>query len=56
MQELPLSDKKEKPQAAPEPFEVNRTRQYRVMEEMRYEADRRQMQDYRQGSCSRTRC
>ena len=49
MQELPLSDKKEKPQAAPEPFEVNRTRQYRVMEEMRYEADRRQMQDYRQG-------
>lgn len=49
MQELPLSDKKEKPQAAPEPFEANRTRQYRVMEEMRYEADRRQMQDYRQG-------
>lgn len=49
MQELPLSDKKEKPQAAPEPFEVNRTRQYRVMEEMRYEADRRQMQDYHQG-------
>lgn len=49
MQELSLSDKKEKPQAAPEPFEVNRARQYRVMEEMRYEADRRQMQDYRQG-------
>lgn len=49
IQELPLSDKKEKPQAAPEPFEVNRTKQYRVMEEMRYEADRRHMQDYRQG-------
>lgn len=49
IQELSLSDKKEKPQAAPEPFEVNRARQYRVMEEMRYEADRRQMQDYRQG-------
>lgn len=41
--------KPQKPQAAPEPFETNRTKQYRVMEEMRYEADRRQMQDYRQG-------
>lgn len=40
---------KAKPQAAPEPFEQNRARQYRVMEEMRYEADRGQMQDYRQG-------
>ncbi len=40
---------KAKPQTAPEPFEQNRARQYRVMEEMRYEADRRQMQDYRQG-------
>ena len=49
MVELPLGGKKEKPQAAPEPFETNRTKQYRVMEEMRYEADRRQMQDYRQG-------
>lgn len=47
--ELPLAEKKEKPQEAPEPFEANRSRQYRVMEEMRYEADRRQMQDYRQG-------
>ncbi|MDE5950907.1 MAG: hypothetical protein K2H12_04920, partial [Acetatifactor sp.] len=37
------------PPAAPEPFEQNRARQYRVMEEMRYEADRVQMQDYRQG-------
>lgn len=46
--ELPLAEKKEKPQEAPEPFETNRSRQYRVMEEMRYEADRRQMQDYRQ--------
>ena len=34
---------------APEPFEINRTKQYRVMEEMRYETDRQQMQDYRQG-------
>ena len=49
MIELPLSEKKEKPQAAPEPFEIKRTQQYRVMEEMRYEADRQQMQDYRQG-------
>ena len=40
---------KEKPPAAPEPFEQNRVRQYRVMEEMRYEADREQMRDYRQG-------
>lgn len=40
---------KAKPPAAPEPFEQNRARQYRVMEEMRYEADRVQMQDYRQG-------
>lgn len=47
--ELPLPEKKEKSQAAPEPFEANRSRQYRVMEEMRYEADRQQMQDYRQG-------
>lgn len=47
--ELPLPVEKEKPQAAPEPFEANRSRQYRVMEEMRYEADRQQMQDYRQG-------
>ncbi len=46
---LTLTEKKEKPQAAPEPFEPNRSRQYRVMEEMRYEADRQQMQDYRQG-------
>jgi len=47
--ETSLSERKEKPEAAPEPFEVNRTRQYRVMEEARYEADRRQMQDYHQG-------
>ena len=47
--ELSLRGKKEKPEKAPEPFELNRTRQYRVMEEMRYEADRQQMQDYRQG-------
>lgn len=47
--ELSLSGKKEKPEKAPEPFEINRTKQYRVMEEMRYEADRQQMQDYRQG-------
>lgn len=42
-------EQKEKPPAAPEPFEQNRARQYRVMEEMRYEADREQMRDYRQG-------
>ncbi len=42
-------ERREKPQAAPEPFEVNRTRQYRVMEETRYEADRQQTGDYRQG-------
>lgn len=34
---------------APEPFEVNRGRQYRVMEETRYEAERQQTQDYHQG-------
>lgn len=42
-------EQKEKTPAAPEPFEQNRARQYRVMEEMRYEADREQMRDYRQG-------
>lgn len=42
-------EQKEKPPAAPEPFEQNRARQYRVMEEMRYEADREQTRDYRQG-------
>ncbi len=42
-------ERREKPQAAPEPFEINRTRQYRVMEETRYEADRQQTGDYRQG-------
>lgn len=42
-------EQKEKPPAAPEPFEQNRARQYRVMEEMRYEANREQMRDYRQG-------
>ncbi len=40
---------KEKPQIAPEPFEVNRARQYRVMEETRYQADRGQTQDFHQG-------
>ncbi|MDE6674067.1 MAG: DNA mismatch repair endonuclease MutL, partial [Acetatifactor sp.] len=34
---------------APEPFEINRAMQYRVMEEQRYEADRKQMENYRQG-------
>ncbi|MCM1118319.1 MAG: DNA mismatch repair endonuclease MutL [bacterium] len=38
-----------KPPVAPEPFEVNRAQQYRVMEERHYEAERRQEQDYRQG-------
>lgn len=40
---------KEKLPAAPEPFEQNRTRQYRVMEEMRYEAAQEQTRDYKQG-------
>lgn len=42
-------EQKEKLPTAPEPFEENRTRQYRVMEETRYEADREQMRDFKQG-------
>lgn len=41
--------KQTKPSVVPEPFEVNRAQQYRVMEERHYEAERRQEQDYRQG-------
>lgn len=39
--------KKEKPQTVPEPFEINRSKEYRVMEEIRYEADR-QLQEFKQ--------
>ena len=40
-----VPQKKEK---APEPFEVNRTRSFKVMEELKYEADRNKMTDYKQ--------
>ena len=42
-------EQKEKLPTAPEPFEENRVRQYRVMEETRYEADREQTRDFKQG-------
>lgn len=47
--ELSPDVKKEKPQSAPEPFETNRARQYRVMEETRYQADCDRAQDFHQG-------
>lgn len=43
----PFHGKKEKPQTVPEPFEINRSKEYRVMEEIRYEADR-QLQEFKQ--------
>lgn len=35
-----------KKEAVPEPFEVNRTKSYQVMEEIKYQADRSKMQDF----------
>jgi len=35
-----------KKEAIPEPFELNRAKSYKVMEEMQYEADRSKMQDF----------
>ena len=42
------SDRTEEKTSVPEPFEVNRTAQFRVMEEMKYEADKPKMQDFMQ--------
>lgn len=39
---------KDMPAAVPEPFEIKRTAQFRVMEEMKYEADKPKMQDFMQ--------
>ena len=36
--------------SVPEPFEAKRTQSYKVMEEMKYEADRAKMQDFVQGT------
>lgn len=50
--DLEKEQAKEKKELPPEPFEANRMEQYRVMEEMRYEADRSRMTDgkFQQGS------
>ena len=37
---------KVKKEAVPEPFELNRTKSFKVMEEMKYEADRSKVQDF----------
>ncbi len=37
---------KAKKEAVPEPFEFNRTKSFKVMEEMKYEADRSKVQDF----------
>ena len=40
---------------APEPFEVNRTQSFKVMEEMRYEAQRKDMTDFKQETLFETK-
>lgn len=48
-QDLEAADRKDtREESAPEPFETVRTRQYQVMEEMKYEAERPKMQDFLQ--------
>lgn len=42
-----LSDSKERV-SVPEPFEAKRTKQFKVMEELKYEADRTKMQEFKQ--------
>lgn len=41
--------------SVPEPFETRRTEQFKVMEEMRYEADRTKMSDFRQETLFETK-
>ncbi len=41
--------------SVPEPFETKRTEQFRVMEEMRYEADRTRMTDFKQETLFETK-
>ncbi|MBQ9143234.1 MAG: DNA mismatch repair endonuclease MutL [Lachnospiraceae bacterium] len=41
--------------SVPEPFETKRTEQFKVMEEMRYEADRTQMADFKQETLFETK-
>ncbi|MBQ7775324.1 MAG: DNA mismatch repair endonuclease MutL [Lachnospiraceae bacterium] len=49
---LPLTKEKF---SVPEPFEAKRTEQFKVMEEMRYEADRTKMQDFKQETLFETK-
>lgn len=46
-EDIKISEKKPK-LTAPEPFETNRSQAFKVMEEIRYEADRTKMTDFKQ--------
>lgn len=46
--EIPKPVVPQKKEKAPEPFEVNRTQSFRVMEELKYEAERSKMTDFKQ--------
>ncbi len=45
----------EKKASVPEPFETKRTQQFKVMEEMRYEAQRKDMMDFKQETLFETK-
>jgi len=59
--QIPLREAEQKPviekvvKTVPEPFEKNRTSSYKVMEEMKYEAERSKMQDFVQATLFETK-
>lgn len=50
-----MSESEKKAVSVPEPFETKRTQQFKVMEEMRYEADRAKMTDFKQETLFETK-
>lgn len=52
LENVPISKEK---LSVPEPFETKRTQQFKVMEEMRYEADRTKMSDFQQETLFETK-